>query len=676
MIESTANTRRDVRGYRTTEKAQPTPAGIKAPEKRSLNVFDNSLLAMMDQGLSRSSIDDLAAIITENVDPGNPDLRLQAAAYLKQLTSAYLAISICNSGFDLPKLCDDSLLPDVRYRLGVAGYNSEQVSNIVCFCSVFGLPLNPNNAEVQRQLTDSIYALQTATETDQDISRLCDTVSIPYGPALQIDNSGIKSYVCTNGTSISSSFAIVSPMVTASSGTAVSVGTISSFASNDSGTWANSTSWSLVATGTGGAVSIATGEGGTWINGSSWIQFGTATGTGFSMASGEPGPWANATGNGSGNWSEGSITITGTGQAGATGSSWSAGWGSNGTGIAGTGSQAGGWSNGATATGGSWDSNGTWVTGTLVGTGIASAEASTITRTAAGSGSNETGAVGTIGSGGQSVAWTAGGATATGEIIWVTGESWTLTAGVESATIGIIFGFGGSWTQSGGATGFATAWGWNGVAAAAPSTTWTATVGNTGVATGGGFSGTAAPTPTGGAWTVTGGGTGGATGWGSNATAAATLAGTAWTGTAGNTGEATGWGWNGTAAAAPIGGVWTVTGSSTVEATGWGWNASVAGGPGPATGGWVTGAGWTASGGTWGTGVAGAGSNATFTFAVGTGSFETIVGTGTTSDLWSIVIESATTITEEDAIGVPFDSTSPPGYASWTTSTVTESPMK
>ena len=675
MVESTANTKRDVRGYRTTEIAQPTPIEATAPRKRSPNVFDNSLLAMMDQGLSRSSIDELAALITANVDAGNPDLKQQAALYLKQLTSAYLAVSICNSGFDLPSLCDDSLTPDVRYRLGVAGYNPEQVSNIVCFCSVFGLPLNANNQEVQRQLTDSIYALQTASEPNADISHLCDTVSIPYGPALQIDNSGIKSYVCTNGTSISSSFAIVGPMVTASSGTTVSVGTINSFISEDSGTWANSTSWSLVATGTGAGVSMATGEGGTWINGSSWTQFGTATGTGFSVASGEPGPWANATGNGSGNWSEGTITITGTGQAGETGASWSAGSGTNETGAFGTGTQAGGWSNGATATGGSWDSNGTWVTGTLVGTGIASAETSTITGSAVGWGSNGTGAFGTTGSGTQATVWTAG-ATATGEVIWVTGESWTLTAGVQSATTGIISGTGGSWTQSGGATGFATAWGWNGVAAAAPSTTWTATVSSTGVATGWGFDGTAAPTPTGGAWTVTGSGTGGATGLGSNETAAATPTETAWTGTAGSTGEGNGWGWNGTAAAAPTGGVWTATDGSTVAASGWGFNASFAGGPGPATGGWGTGVSWTATGGSWGTGVAGTGSNETFTFALGTGSFKTIVGTGSTTDLWSIVIESATTITVQNATGAPFDPTSSLGYPSWTTSTVTEPPLK
>ena len=459
MTESTAVSKRGLRGYTTIEEAEATIVGTTVPEKRSPNVFDNSFIAMMDQGLSQLSIDEIATLVTANVDPGSPDLKQQATLYLKQLTSAYLAVSICNSGFDLPNLCVDSLTADVRYRLGVAGYNPEQVSNIVCFCSVFGLPLNANNAEVQRQLTDSIYALKSASEPDADVSRLCDTVSIPYGPALQIDNSGIKSYVCTNGTSVSSSFAVAGPLVTAASGTAVSVGTVSSFTPGESGTWENSTSWTLIAngTGTGTGFSMATGEGGTWTNGSSSTQFGTATSTGFPVASGEPVTLTNATGNGSGNWSEGSITITETDQAGATGSSWSAAWSSNETSASGTGSQAGGWTNGATATGGSWGSNGTWVSGTVVGSAIWTATSSTITGIATGWSSNETGVFGSFGSGAQGGSWTAG-ATATGEVIWVTGESWTLTAGVPPAATGVIWGTGASWTGSDGATGIATGW--------------------------------------------------------------------------------------------------------------------------------------------------------------------------------------------------------------------------
>ena len=649
MDESTAISRRDIRGYATAMELQATPVETSVPEKRSSNLFDSTLLAAMDQVMPQASIDDLATLLTANVDPGNPDLKQQAAIYLTQLNSALLAVSICNSGFELAMLCQQSEIPDVRYRLGMGGYNAEQVSNIVCFCSVYGLPLNANNDEVRMQLTSSIYALQSASEPGADLSQLCDTVSIPYGPALQIDNSGIKSYVCTNGTSTASAFAFGPPMVTASSGTAVSVGTISSFISGESGVWANSTSWTLVATGTGIGFGQTTGEAGTWSNSSTWAQLGTGTGTGFSLASGEPGPWANSTGGGNGSWSGASNTITASGAAGATGS-FSTGWGSTETGILGTGSQEASRGGGATATGGSWSSSGA----------------------------------------GETITTTAGGS-------WVPLASWTATNGA--------LGTAWSWTGTGGATTVVTGWGWNATAAAAPTGgSWTATGlalgtawsvtgsdGATGVITALGWDATAATTATGGSWTAAGGA------WGASGS---------WTVSEGATGVATGWGFNGTAAAGPTGGVSTVTtefnetaatagptgGVSTVttassgEATGWGFNASFAGGPGPATGGWGTGSAWTATGGTWqtgtpwtvtggswGTGVAGTGSNATFTFALGTGTFKTIAGTGTASDLWSIVIENATTITVQNETHMPLGPTAPISYASWTTSTTSES---
>ena len=162
MTNTASVTRREVRGYNDVEDPEPTTPSL---EKRNVGLLDSPMMADAEQHMTDLSIDHLAAAITDSIDPGNPDLRQQVAIYIRQLISAQLAVSLCNSGFELDALCDQSKTSDVRYRLSEGGFNGPQVSNILCFCSVFGLPLNETNDGLEMQLSTSIFALQSSAGT-------------------------------------------------------------------------------------------------------------------------------------------------------------------------------------------------------------------------------------------------------------------------------------------------------------------------------------------------------------------------------------------------------------------------------------------------------------------------------------------------------------------------------
>jgi hypothetical protein len=245
MSESTIISRREVRGYEDdSPQTWPTPF----PEKRSSNHFEGLFHAFGADSLSSLDMKEIADTIADAVAPEDPNIRQQALTYLQHLQSAALALTLIQSGFDLGPICEQSRNAEVRLRLINAGFIAKQVSDIVCFVVGYGFPPTINPDELRQELAASIFAIQTASQTGIDLSQLCDTVSIQYGPEFQIDNTGIKSYVCSNGTattgysvtSSSTSSSLSSFTLSPTSGT--SNGTISSFGTSEEGTWSNSTS--------------------------------------------------------------------------------------------------------------------------------------------------------------------------------------------------------------------------------------------------------------------------------------------------------------------------------------------------------------------------------------------------------------------------------------------------
>ena len=360
MPETTAITRRDIRGFPELNDVQPRTAAAPALHKRAIQP------RAVEAQFSEAALHDVAGAIAMHIDPDNTQLTQSVYEDLVSLNTALFAIQFANSGLNLTDACNQFRQPSTQLQLQDAALNPTQAGDIICFAAMYGLNFGMSTMDLLNKIETIIYALQIGQNFTTDLGRLCSILDLSFAGYLGIDSNKIKNDTCgtVNGTNITTSPPTSSTSPPLSTGF-VTVGTIGSNGmapTGEPGPWSNSTPMSPpLWTGTAGTVGTGgawpTGEGGPWSNTS-----GSEATTTLNGASGTGAPWwspTGAAGSGSGNETNGSPGNTtaqgpsGNGtEPGTLGNATETGWSGNGT-ASGV---------GATGTGMPWGTG--WATGT------------------------------------------------------------------------------------------------------------------------------------------------------------------------------------------------------------------------------------------------------------------------------------------------------------------------
>lgn len=192
MPETTAVTRRDLRGFEETDVLQ-----------QATSATVGSVQSGGDIALERYDLTQLLSSLTasqSDLSKTYGNLTVTQGEWIQQINTAVWALNVAFSGMNLTEVCNS--LQDERMFLALteADFDASEARNLICFISEYGISLSESLTEILRNLDWLAYAIGSS---DRSVTvRVCTTIEVDELSLFGVDVNAIFQAIC--GYSISS----------------------------------------------------------------------------------------------------------------------------------------------------------------------------------------------------------------------------------------------------------------------------------------------------------------------------------------------------------------------------------------------------------------------------------------------------------------------------------------